>query len=75
MRAVPAILITGATGTVGSLLAAELASAGETVRGATRTPEKAQLPKGVIATRFDYSDEKSVREALVRHVSVAHLAR
>ncbi|MGH8878458.1 MAG: NAD-dependent epimerase/dehydratase family protein, partial [Stackebrandtia sp.] len=43
------ILITGATGNVGRVLAGQLAEAGESVRGLTRNPAKADLPPGVEA--------------------------
>ncbi|MGD6740999.1 NAD(P)H-binding protein [Streptomyces sp. BH106] len=41
------ILVTGATGTVGRPLVAELAAAGHPVRALTRTPDAARFPAGV----------------------------
>ncbi|MBB5802208.1 uncharacterized protein YbjT (DUF2867 family) [Saccharothrix ecbatanensis] len=41
------IMVTGATGSVGRHVVAELVAAGESVSALTRTPEEASLPEGV----------------------------
>jgi uncharacterized protein YbjT (DUF2867 family) len=41
------ILVTGATGTVGSLVVERLANAGADVKALVRTPGKVAFPKGV----------------------------
>jgi uncharacterized protein YbjT (DUF2867 family) len=58
------IVITGATGHVGSALASELAGRGEAVRAITRRPEAARFPSGVEAVYGDFEDPSSLRAAL-----------
>ncbi len=58
------ILVTGATGTVGRQVVADLARAGQDVRAASRSPETHDFPQGVEAVRFDYADEDSIVSAL-----------
>lgn len=58
------ILVTGATGNIGRVLAGQLAEAGHTVRGLTRDPAKADLPSGVTAVAGDFGDADSIRAAL-----------
>lgn len=57
-------LVVGATGTVGSLLVAELARRGIPTVAATRDPSRQTLPLGVAPVAFDYADEAKVRTAL-----------
>lgn len=63
-----AILVTGATGTVGSQVLRFLDGQGAEVRALTRSPEKAKLPAGVAAVQGDLADVDSIRAA-VRGVS------
>ncbi|MFJ8079820.1 NAD(P)H-binding protein [Streptomyces sp. NPDC096205] len=58
------ILVTGATGTIGSELVRQLAARGEKVRALTRDPAKADVPAGVEVVRGDYLDQESVRAAM-----------
>jgi uncharacterized protein YbjT (DUF2867 family) len=58
------ILVTGATGKIGSQLLGLLAGQRPDIRALTRTPEKAQLPAGVTAVKGDLGDVDSVRAAL-----------
>ncbi|MBB6350105.1 NmrA family NAD(P)-binding protein [Nonomuraea muscovyensis] len=50
------ILVTGATGTVGRHLVAELVRAGQRVRALTRDPGRATLPEGVEVVAGDLAD-------------------
>jgi uncharacterized protein YbjT (DUF2867 family) len=59
-----AILVTGATGVIGSQVLAHLDGNGAAIRALTRSPEKAQLPKGVTAVKGDLADLDSLRAAL-----------
>jgi uncharacterized protein YbjT (DUF2867 family) len=58
------ILVTGATGTIGSDVVRRLVARGEKVRALTRDPAKAQLPPGVEAARGHHRDPDSVAAAL-----------
>ncbi|PWI14526.1 NAD(P)-dependent oxidoreductase [Streptomyces sp. Act143] len=58
------ILVTGATGTIGSEVVRQLAARGEKVRALTRAPERAVLPGGVEAVRGDFLDQPSLEAAL-----------
>ncbi|MFI1460264.1 SDR family oxidoreductase [Nocardia carnea] len=58
------ILITGATGTIGSEIVRLLAALGEGVRAVTRNPETADLPGGVEVVRGDYSDVPAIAGAM-----------
>ncbi|MFJ5772907.1 NAD(P)H-binding protein [Streptomyces sp. NPDC093094] len=58
------ILVTGATGTIGSELVRQLATRGEKVRALTRDPAGADVPAGVEVVRGDYHDQESVRAAM-----------
>lgn len=58
------ILITGATGTIGSEIVRQLAARGERVRAVTRNPETASVPAGVELVHGDYSDVPGVARAL-----------
>lgn len=61
---VPAkVLVTGATGFVGSALAARLVGEGAEVHGLTRRPEAAPPIPGVLWVRGDLEDATSLREA------------
>jgi uncharacterized protein YbjT (DUF2867 family) len=59
-----AILVTGSTGTIGSQVMAHLQGQGAEVRALTRSPEKAQVPSGVIPVKGDLADIDSFRAAL-----------
>ncbi|MER6345865.1 SDR family oxidoreductase [Streptomyces sp. NPDC001595] len=58
------ILVTGATGTIGSDLVRQLAARGEKVRALTRDLDRASVPSGVEVVRGDYRDPESVRAAM-----------
>ncbi|MFX0573338.1 NAD(P)H-binding protein [Nocardia nepalensis] len=58
------IVITGATGTIGSEIVRQLAARGEQVRAVTRNPERAQLPAGVEVVRGNYHDLDSMAVAM-----------
>ena len=60
------VLVTGATGTVGSEVVKQLSAAGIAVRAAVHTPEKKDKVKGkgVETVRFDYENVQTIREAL-----------
>jgi len=58
------ILVTGATGTIGSLIVQRLADAGADVRALVRKQGKAILPAGVAEVVGDMTDVPSMRAAL-----------
>jgi len=59
------VLVTGATGTVGSLVLTQLAERGSApVRALTRSPEAASFPAGVTAVAGDLLDVDAMRAAL-----------
>ncbi|WP_369978278.1 NmrA/HSCARG family protein [Xanthomonas bundabergensis] len=58
------ILVTGATGTVGSLIAQGLAEAGAEVKALVRQPGKRAFPAGVTEVVADLTDVPSMRAAL-----------
>lgn len=58
------VLVAGASGNVGGLVAAELLRQGHRVRGLTRDPDRARLPAGVEAAKGDLADPESLRPAL-----------
>ncbi|MFE5475531.1 SDR family oxidoreductase [Nocardia sp. NPDC056541] len=58
------ILITGATGTIGSDIVRQLAAEGVAVRAATRDPEQAGFPAGVEVVRVDYRDPATFGPAM-----------
>jgi len=58
------ILVTGATGMIGSQVVALLAGNGADVRAFARSPEKAFFPPGVTVVKGDLMDVDSVRAAL-----------
>ena len=58
------ILVTGATGTVGSKVVALLAERGAEIHAYVRDPEKARLPARVKAAKGDFLDVASLRAAL-----------
>ncbi|MGW0878079.1 NAD(P)H-binding protein [Streptomyces sp. NPDC002671] len=66
------ILVTGATGTIGSELVRQLAARGEKVRALTRNPAKAPVPSGVEVVRGDYLEPASL-EAAMTGVTAAFL--
>jgi uncharacterized protein YbjT (DUF2867 family) len=57
-------LVTGATGTVGRQVVAELLRRGQSVRALTRDPAKAGLPDGVEVVRGDLTDAETLAPAL-----------
>jgi len=58
------ILVTGATGTIGSLVVQGLAAAGASVHAFVRTPGKQRFPQGVTEVVGDLTDVASLRAAL-----------
>ena len=54
------ILVTGATGTIGSEVVRQLAESGAEVRALTRDPARAKVPQGVEVVRGDYGDPGSL---------------
>ncbi|MFE5397887.1 NAD(P)H-binding protein [Streptomyces sp. NPDC056568] len=58
------ILVTGATGTVGRQVVAELLARGHAVRALTRDPARAALPEGAEVVRGDLSEPDSLVPAL-----------
>lgn len=66
------ILVTGATGTIGSELVRHLAARGEKVRALTRDPANARMPAGVEVVRGDYGEPASL-EAAMSGVTAAFL--
>lgn len=68
------ILVTGATGTIGSDVVRQLAARGEKVRALTRDPAKARVPAGVEVARGDYLDHGSLAGAMAG-VTAAFLLR
>ncbi|WP_284434536.1 NAD(P)H-binding protein [Streptomyces sp. TUS-ST3] len=58
------ILVTGATGTIGSEVVRQLVARGEKVRALTRDPGGAQLPPGAEAARGHHRDLASVASAM-----------
>ncbi|MFE3034178.1 NAD(P)H-binding protein [Streptomyces canus] len=58
------ILVTGATGTIGSDVVRRLVARGEKVRALTREPGRAQLPPGAEAVRGHHRDLGSVASAM-----------
>ncbi|MEU6144106.1 NAD(P)H-binding protein [Streptomyces sp. NPDC047081] len=58
------ILVTGATGTIGSEVVRQLAARGEKVRALTRDPAKAQVPPGVETAPGHHRDRAAVEAAM-----------
>lgn len=58
------ILVTGSTGTIGSLVVRGLVAQGAHVHALTRDPDKASFPAGVTAVKGDMTDIRSMRAAL-----------
>jgi uncharacterized protein YbjT (DUF2867 family) len=58
------IFVTGATGTVGSLIVERLAAAGADVKALVRQPGKVRFPPGVTEVVGDLTDVASMRAAL-----------
>jgi uncharacterized protein YbjT (DUF2867 family) len=58
------ILVTGATGTIGSLIVQRLAAAGADVKALVRQPGKLSFPAGVTEVVGDLTDVSSLRAAL-----------
>ena len=58
------ILITGATGTLGSLITARLAEQGADVKALVRQPGKREFPAGITEVVGDLTDVASMRAAL-----------
>lgn len=60
----PMILVTGATGTIGSVLVRLLAERGEPVRAMTRNPSGGNLPPGVEVVYGDFDKPASLEQAV-----------
>lgn len=58
------IVVTGATGHVGSELVAQLAAGGHPVRPVTRRPDAVRFPAGVEAVYGDFNDPASIDDAM-----------
>lgn len=58
------ILVTGATGTIGSEVVRQLAARGEKVRALSREPAQARVPSGVEAVPGHHRDRASVEAAM-----------
>ena len=58
------ILVTGATGTIGTQVVARLVKRGADMRALVRDPAKAKLPEGVVAVRGDMLDVDAMHSAL-----------
>ncbi|WP_158743634.1 NmrA family NAD(P)-binding protein, partial [Acidisphaera sp. L21] len=58
------ILVTGATGTIGSQVLSELAGVSVKVRALTRSPGKATLPGSTTAVAADVTDIESLRQSM-----------
>jgi uncharacterized protein YbjT (DUF2867 family) len=58
------ILVTGATGTIGSQVLAHFAGQATAVRALTRSPETAKLPAGITPIGGDLADIDSLRAAM-----------
>ena len=60
------ILVTGATGNVGSVVVEQLVEAGLDVRAFTRSPEKVTFSRGVTPFKGDLLDVDALRAAIKR---------
>lgn len=58
-----AVLVTGATGTVGRAVVAELLAAGQRVRAAVRDPASAELPAEAELVRLDFNEPATAGSA------------
>lgn len=58
------ILVTGATGTIGSEILRQLAARGDKARAVTRDPDRATVPAGIEVVRGDYTDPASMSAAM-----------
>lgn len=58
------ILVTGATGTIGSEVVRLLAARGEKTRALTRDPARARVPSGVEVVRGDFRAPGTVEAAM-----------
>ena len=58
------ILVTGATGTIGSDVVRQLAARGEKIRALTREPARARVPSGVETAPGHHRDRASVEAAM-----------
>lgn len=58
------ILVTGATGRIGSLVVERLAGKDVTVKALARNPDKLRVPAGVIPVKGDMTDIESMKKAL-----------
>lgn len=61
-----AILVTGSTGTIGTLVVDYLAAKGAEVHALARAPEKAKFPDGVTPVKGDLLDIDAMRAALAK---------
>jgi uncharacterized protein YbjT (DUF2867 family) len=60
------ILVTGSTGTIGTLVVAYLTEKGADVHALTRAPDKAQFPGGVTPVKGDLMDVDAMRTVLAK---------
>ncbi|MFE7744090.1 NAD(P)H-binding protein [Nocardia sp. NPDC057455] len=58
------IVITGATGTIGSEIVRQLSMRASAIRAVTRDPDRAEVPAGVDVVRGDYTDLASMAKAM-----------
>lgn len=70
------ILVTGATGVIGTRLVPQLVAAGHAVTAATRIAEKGRVlgQRGARVVALDLFDERAVRDAVRGHETVINLA-
>jgi uncharacterized protein YbjT (DUF2867 family) len=61
-----AILVTGSTGTIGTLVVDYLAKKGAETYALARAPEKARFPDGVTPVKGDFMDVDAMRAALAK---------
>lgn len=60
------ILVTGSTGTIGSLVVAYLVRKGADIHALTRAPEKSRFPGGVTPVKGDLADVGAMRAVLAK---------
>ncbi len=68
------IALIGASGKIGSKIAAELVSRGHTVTGVARNPEKIPAQKGVTAVAGDFTNPQAIAGALKGHDAIISAA-
>jgi putative NADH-flavin reductase len=68
------IALIGASGKIGSKIAAELLSRGHTVTGIARNPEKIAAQQGVTAVAGDFTNPQAIASALKGHDAIISAA-